>query len=48
MIDIQESKISGMIFAKAILVIMKNIETGEEIIKPVVDKAFKNFGKTWE
>jgi hypothetical protein len=37
-----------MVFAKAVLIVMENTKTGEEIIKPVIDEAFKDFGEAWE
>jgi hypothetical protein len=36
-----------VLFAKAILIVVKNVELREEFIKPVIDKAFKDFGKAW-
>ena len=36
-INTKQSKISGMVFAKVTLVVMKNMEAGKEIVKPIVD-----------
>ena len=47
-VDVQKSKISGVMLAKSILVVIKNIEASEEVIKPIIDKAFKDFRKTWK
>ena len=47
-IDVYQSKVSRVVFAKAILIIMKNVKVREKIIKPVIDEAFKYFGKARE
>ena len=47
-VNIDQSKISGVVFAKAILIIMKNMKVREKIIEPIIDEAFKYLGKTWK